>query len=940
MSTQTIEEQIRSELGIPPIGDATAQRVVILSQSSHLDWDWLLPFSTLLDNDPPDQTGYFQNNVAPANQIFTQAGVYLSSPQYYYSICEIGFLAGFAANYPTQFATLKQAGNNLRIVGGGITSPDNLLPNGECFIRDYLVGKLWMDANLPGSPLNQGWLPDDFGHDSQLPVLMQAMGLQGVGFARVPGAADQNPALPPLSGSPSVAQQLLNNGVDFVWAAADGSTTIAHWMQDHYCQGDGISQGSPPQNIEDYYNTNAAASPTDYIFVPVGCDFAMPQDLPTFAGQYNKAPLTAGVYAVAATFDHYIQLVNGFWQRPDKKYPASQPFFPTPYWTGFYAARPANKIFHQRASRALLGAEVFGKIADTLQVSVPSWAPVCDARRQAIENGWQALTPSTHHDYITGTAADGVYTGEQLPLLKSAVTIGESARQIAISEIATLIEAAPNEGETPVAVFNQLGFNRSGLVEMPSAPGVNAASVRTSGGTGPVQVAENGNLLFMASASALGYDSAYLSSASAPPPTDPTMSLSFTKSADGSSYTLTNHYLTATITESSFWGISSLQDTGGTGSTELIPSGYTGNAPAFYIDSGDNYKFGNETGTTFENDPQGQLKVIDAEMTETGPLRLRLRTTVQFNSNDGRGNAISGTYVREYTLVAGEPFLRMSITGGAPLTAAGNPTAENSSGNPYSVMVRFPFADPETSVNLMPVTQMSHGTTYHWESELPVQCWQGPTFLASHDFLLPATNSAPLAAIFHSSIPAWAIDTNGTLIGCVFRNTPPGWAKGGDNGTHTHHYAIRMPSAVQDASTGVQLYESLGFQTPLLGEYVNVPGGVFGGGGYVNNPKLLSFPATFSLASITSGNAVITAAKPAEADPSALVLRIYQPTNAPVSVTVSLGASANASGNLSALPVTALETNIPGAQSIPVTGNTFTFTAERALTTLLITAAG
>jgi alpha-mannosidase len=932
---QPTEAELRKELKIPPIGDATARRVVILSQSAHLDWDWLLPFSILLDNIPQAPIVFFGDSngaVQPINTIFTNAGNLLCpggtpNPAYYYSICEMSFLAGFASKYPAAFDVLKQAGSNLRMVGG-ITSPDNLLPNGECFLRIYLLGKLWIDANLPGLPLNQTWLPDDFGHDSQLPVLLQALGFQGVGFARVPGSGDQGTPQTPLNGSPSVAASLLKNGVDFIWKAADGSTTIAHWMQAHYNQGDNINDGDDPaQAIDGYYQTNEKASPTDYIFVPVGDDFAIPQDLPSFVKDYNSNPLTQGVYAVAATFDHYIQLVNGFWQRQGNTPPNPQAFFPTPYWTGFYASRPANKILHQAASRALLGAEVFGRIADTLQVrDTPAWTPVADARAQAIEKGWQALAPSTHHDYITGTAVDAVYTGEQLPLLKSAVAISKGARKIAVSEIAALIEATPNEGETPVGIFNQLGFEYGGLVEMPAAPGVNAASVRTSSGTGQVQIAQNGDLLFIASAPSLGYDTAYLSPASAPSPTDPKMQLRHTESE--TEFKLSNFYLSAKITKSADWGISSLQDmSGGSGAVELIPQGQTGNGLAFYIDRGGVYRFGNETGDTFEIDPKGKLTVIAAEMVETGPLRLRLRTTVQFNS----GTQISGTYIREYTLVAGEPFLRMSITGAVPLTPGGFPTVDHSwEGNPYSVMVQFPFAG--SNGKLVPVGNLSHGTTYHWESELPIRYWQPPTFLASHDFLLPEANSQYLAAIYHSSIPAWAID-KGALIGCVLRNTPnnsSGGAAGSDTGVHTHHYAIRMPAAVQDPSTGAQLYESLGFQTPLLGAYIDIPSGHYA-------PQILSFPSRFSLASVTSGNAIITAAKSAEADSSALVLRIYQPTNAPVDITVSLAAFGS---SLSALQVTALETDIDGQQSIPVNKEAFSFNAEFALTTLIISNGG
>jgi alpha-mannosidase len=918
-NTQPTEAEIRSELGIPPLGSPKAQKVIILSQSSHLDWDWRLPFPTLLDNQPPEKIPYFNDNTRPASEIFTDAAGFLSAnPAYYYSICEMGFLEGFAAKYPATFATLKQAGDNLRIVGGGITSPDNLLPDGECFIRNYLLGKQWLDANLTGLSMNLAWLPDDFGHDSQLPVLMQALGFEGVGFGRIPQTE---------------ADSLMNSGVDFIWQAADGSTTFAHWMQFSYSQGGPGIGSDPVKIIQGYFDANVDASKTDYVFVPVGDDFAPPQDLPTFAGNYNNNP-QPGVYAVAASFDHYVGLIDGFWQRNGT--PPPKPFYPTPYWTGYYASRPANKILHHAASRALVGAEVFGKIYETLQLGAAdeSRTPIVYTPDQTVADGWQTLTPSTHHDYITGTALDAVYTGEQQPLLIKAAAIGDSARQAAAAATAALINAAPQSGETSVAVFNQLGFDCAGLVEMPALLCSNAASVRTSGGTSIVQTAANGDLLFMASAPSLGYDTAYLSTTPVPRPTDPTMYLSSDENPEGTAFALSNHYLTAVVSVDSFGGLSQLLDmnSGTSSGVELLAAGETGNDLAFYIDSGDLYRFGNEpdndgkyTGTLVL-DLNGHLTVKSIEWLEQGPLRLRLQTTVQFNSIDKNNKPVSATYIREYTLVAGEPFLRMSITGGALLTSDGAPTSiDTLNDNPYSVMVRFPF--------IKPVDALSHGTTYHWDSQLPTPSWATPpTFLASHDFLLPAAVSQYQAVIYHSSIPAWAIDGNGALIGCVLRNTPGDTglgASGSDTGVHTHHYAIRMPSTAQAPSTGAQLRESLQFQTPLLGTYIDAPTGGF-------TQAMLSFPTKFSLASVTSGNAIITAAKPAESDSSALILRIYQPTNTPVTVGVSV-ALAEFEQSLSARQVTALETDIQGQQSSPVNNGAFSFNAEYSLTTLLIT---
>lgn len=938
-----VETTIRQELKIPD----EAQHVLILSMDAHMDWDWLYTFQDLVAG--PTTYSTAQEIISQAFQLMAASAAPPIPPSvysmtYYYSICEMGFFQGIVAVDPGLLNNFNQSiGDKLRIVGGGMTSPDNLLSHGETFIRDYLVGKTWMDGTV-GLPLRQAYLPDDFGHDSQLPVLLEAMGFQGVSFSRIPGADNQGPPASLPNGQPSLAQQLLTNGADFVWQARDGSSVVAHWMQHTYCQGNGIDGNDDPiANILSYLNANQDSSPTPYIYVPCGCDFALPIDnLVDCANTWNQQNYHGNpndVYAVVATLDHYIQLIATYVDTSAQhrygpyKNLAPMLFSPTPYWTGFYASRIENKILHQAATHALLGAETFGAIADLLQTAdALAWKPAAQARDAAITNGWLALVPSTHHDFITGTAVDEVYTGEQVPLLRSALIIGDGARGAAIGELAGLIQATPRQGETPIAIFNQLGFPTNGLVaELHALPGITANSVRMeSGQTGPVQPAADGGLLFVGSAPSLGYATAYLS------PENVTVAekAGYTVSSDGTTYTLENDHLQAVIARSAGWGLQSLKDT--QSGVELIAQGQTGNNLAFYIDQGGIYRFGNEYGPgNFQLDPSGTLTALDAVVLEAGPLRVRLRTTAQFQSQDANGTPIGGTYIREYTLVLGEPFLRMSLTGAAPLTADGAPNSRDSSGNQYAVMVEFPFGDPQTGT-LAAIDNVVYGTPYHWVAQMPEPYWDPPIFQAMHTFILPQAGGQTLGAIYQSTIPAWAVDASGALIGCVLRNTPQDWvgshgANGGDTGIHTHHYALRPAPVAAQGYPGIEQWcESLALQAPPHAAYVNVPLS-----GSITQPL---FPKTFSLAAVTSQDAIITAAKAGTARPSALILRVYQPTNAALDVTISLGdlVATGGQSTWTAQKVTALETALDGEPSLPIANGTLSFTAARALTTLQI----
>jgi alpha-mannosidase len=201
--------------------------VLILGMDAHMDWDWLNTFQALVETG----NGGDQGSV---NDIISRAWRLMSSNQepknsYMYSVCEMGFLRAALELNPdliTQFRSnkLKQ---QLSIEGGGITSPDNLLPHGEAFIRNYLAGWAWQQATL-GLPTIYAYMPDDFGHDAQLPVMLEAMGFSAVCFSRLPGSWASSQTTPLDGSSLSLWEQLMKQGADLWWQASDGSSIFAH----------------------------------------------------------------------------------------------------------------------------------------------------------------------------------------------------------------------------------------------------------------------------------------------------------------------------------------------------------------------------------------------------------------------------------------------------------------------------------------------------------------------------------------------------------------------------------------------------------------------------------------------------------------------------------------------------------------------------------------
>lgn len=91
------------------------------------------------------------------------------------------------------------------LIGPWYVLPDELLISGEAHIRNYIVGN--EVCNKFGSKMNLGYLPDAFGHPSQMPQIIKGLGMNEMIFWRGVGPEIKN--------------------TDFIWEGPDGSNIIA-----------------------------------------------------------------------------------------------------------------------------------------------------------------------------------------------------------------------------------------------------------------------------------------------------------------------------------------------------------------------------------------------------------------------------------------------------------------------------------------------------------------------------------------------------------------------------------------------------------------------------------------------------------------------------------------------------------------------------------------
>ncbi|MBI2058730.1 MAG: hypothetical protein HYT87_03085 [Nitrospirae bacterium] len=450
------EHDLREKLGIP----AKAKRVIVFGQNAHMDLDWQLTFPEYYDR-------YVEKIIRSSLDILDE------NPRYFYSMAEMAFLKHHLEKHPEDRERLKRhtKSGRFRIVGGGITSPDVVLPTGEALLRDFMLGRRFtMEEFGVGSAT--AWLPDDFGLGTGLPSLLTAAGYKYAALSRADGI--DNFIMPNMKYTPrpgSTAEKLFNEkAIDFWWKGADGTRILTHWMPYTYCQGDNIDYDEPFQlpgghlgpfkpdaestnaKIAMYVSQLADVSPTDYMFVPIGCDFALPKPrLVEYMDNWNATKYSeTGVWALAATFEEFARLV----EFQGKRVPELEVDI-APYWMGFFGSRVELKKLHREASYLLMQAEKFATLESLFD---PAGYPKAELREL-----WEKLAWSNHHDYLPGTSPDKVYKEEQLPILRDVILRGQSVMDSALRSL-TARSQTTDEGADPFVVWNSLSRSRSEVV--------------------------------------------------------------------------------------------------------------------------------------------------------------------------------------------------------------------------------------------------------------------------------------------------------------------------------------------------------------------------------------------------------------------------------------------------------------------------------------------
>lgn len=159
---------------------------------AHMDMNWLWTYSETMKmcNDNLRQTVAFMDEFPDYTMLQSQASVYkfveMVDPPLFKRVQEY----------------VKKG--RLELAGGMWTEGDTNLSSGEALSRSFLLGQRYFQSRF-GQMAKIGWLPDNFGHTSQLPQMLKLAGLDYFYFHRTK----------PYKGS-------------FWWTGPDGSTVLCY----------------------------------------------------------------------------------------------------------------------------------------------------------------------------------------------------------------------------------------------------------------------------------------------------------------------------------------------------------------------------------------------------------------------------------------------------------------------------------------------------------------------------------------------------------------------------------------------------------------------------------------------------------------------------------------------------------------------------------------
>lgn len=326
--------------------------------------------------------------------------------------------------------------------------PDEFLVSGEAHIRNLWLGER-MAEQLGYENLKIGYLPDTFGHISQMPQILRGFGIDNALIWRG------------IGGDPKTFKQ------EFMWEGADNSQVLTYWFPDGYYVVDFLHFDNREKTYEETYGRVRKSierwserATTNCLLMPYGGDhLKIDKRLPRLLKQVNE-DVKEFAELHWSTTEEYMNAIKE--QAPDlnvvkgelREFGEGHPHV----LPGILSSRLYLKQLNFTGQNWLERyAEPFSTLAWTLGRNYES---------RLLWTAWELLVQNHPHDSICGCSIDEVHQ-EMLPRFAQSRQIAEIVTEKSIQHINRQINTGDlDEGEAAVVVHNPLAWRRTDAVNV------------------------------------------------------------------------------------------------------------------------------------------------------------------------------------------------------------------------------------------------------------------------------------------------------------------------------------------------------------------------------------------------------------------------------------------------------------------------------------------
>lgn len=346
------------------------------------------------------------------------------------------------------------------LVGPWAILPDEFLEGPEAMIRNLLAGRRacrrFSDEVQPMEQI--GYIPDTFGHISQLAQIAAGFGQDTVCFWRGVGEAP----------------------TELWWAAADGTERLLLHLRDSYSNAAFLARDEPGfiHNLETQIESLAPHTPTSHLLMMFGTDHMPPQ--PELPERLRAAAAALGYRMEQSTLPRYLAAVCGELgtdglaalsrRQGEMRSPQRAHLLPAVLSTRLWI-----KQWNARCEALLTRwAEPFSALAE--QLAPGTFSPQ-RSQRGFIRQAWHWLLQNHPHDSICGCSIDQVHD-EMRTRFAWSEQISEQVTQASLQAIAGQVRttlpsglpALPSDTVTAAVVFNPTPATRSDRVRVRIEP--------------------------------------------------------------------------------------------------------------------------------------------------------------------------------------------------------------------------------------------------------------------------------------------------------------------------------------------------------------------------------------------------------------------------------------------------------------------------------------